>query len=372
MDAALFFEFLHPQTSPIPNPLKGKPKPESELFAECIEQVELADRVGFRYVWSVDHHIMAGHSHMPAPEVFFAAAAPRTKQIRFGTGVTVLPLAHPLMTAERIATLDHLTGGRVEFGTGRGGHRADYDAMEVPYKENRERWEESLDLILKAWSEDEFTFSGRFFHVTEPVTVVPKPLQKPHPPLWYATLGPKTPEFIGRKGLSLLTFSFFQALSDFTVGVQMFRQAARDAGHGKKLKIGAAIPVHVAETSKQARQDAEDLILWYMKSSIAIVAKGLHKERPENLRYLDKMFSSGLDKMTFDELIATNRIICGSPEDCIKQLKPYQDLGIDVLLGMFEFGGGENAKVLRAIDLFGKEVLPSLKRSSTVEQRKIA
>ncbi len=363
MESALFFEFLSPQTSEIPNPLKGKPKPDGELYSECMDQVELADKLGFHSAWSVDHHIMAGHSHMPAPEMFFSALARRTKQIRFGTGVIVLPLAHPIMTAERIATLDQLTGGRVEFGTGRGGHRADYDAMEVPYQENRERWAEDLEIIKTCWREDNFTYKGQFYNITEPIKVVPKPVQRPHPPIWVATLGPDTPSLIGKMGLSLLTFSFFQPLDAFADGIAKFRKAVADAGHDpKSVKIGAAIPVHVAETAAQARKDSEELILWYMKSSIEIVKRGFHKERPQNLKYLDKMFSLGLDKLTFDELQSKNRIIVGTPDQCAEQLKPFREIGVDLMLGMFEFGNGENAKVLKAIDLYGKHVLPTLKK----------
>jgi len=363
VEAALFYEFLHPQSSPLKNPLQHQVKSEQQLFAEALEQVSLAERVGFHSAWSVDHHIMPGHSHQPAPEMFFAAASQRITTLRFGTAVTVLPLAHPLATAERIAVLDHLTGGRVEFGTGRGGHRRDYDAMEVPYAENRERWEESLALIVKAWTETEFTFSGRFFHVTEPTTIAPRSLQRPHPPVWVATLGPETPSLIGQKGLNMLTFSFFQPLESFADGIKKFRQAAVAAGRDPDtLKIGAAIPVHVAETSKQARADAEELLLWYMKSSIEVVKPVLKKDVPDNMKYLEQMFGMKLDQLTYHDLVSANRIICGSPADCIEQLKPYAALGIDLLLGMFEFGAGQHARVMKAIQLFGEHVLPAMRK----------
>ena len=363
MDAALFYEFLHPQSSAIKNPLQHQVKSEQQLFAEALDQISLAERVGFHSAWSVDHHLMPGHSHQPAPEMFFAAASQRTTTMRFGTAVTVLPLAHPIATAERIAVLDHLTGGRVEFGTGRGGHRRDYDAMEVPYGENRERWEESLSLIVKAWTEKEFTFSGRFFQVTEPVTIVPRPLQQPHPPVWVATLGPETPSIIGHKGLNLLTFSFFQPLDSFADGIAKFHKAAAAAGRDPAtLKIGAAIPVHVAETSKQARADAEELLLWYMKSSIEVVKPVLKKDVPNNMKYLEQMFGMKLDQLTYEDLTSANRIVCGSPDECIEQLKPYAELGVDLVLGMFEFGAGQHAKVMKAIQLFGEEVLPTMRK----------
>lgn len=365
MDAALFYEFLYPQSSPLKNSWQGQAKSEHELFAEALEQVGLADELGFHSAWAVDHHLFPGHSHMPAPEVFFAAASQRTTSIRFGTGVTVLPLAHPIVTAERIAVLDHLTGGRVEFGTGRGGHRRDYDALQVPYAESRERWEESLDLILKAWREEEFTFSGRFFQVDEPTTIAPRCLQQPHPPIWVATLGPNTPTMIGEKGLNLLTFSFFQPLDSFADGINKFRQGAIAAGTDpNRLKIGAAIPIHVAESSKQARLDAEELLLWYMKSSIEVVKPVFNKDVPDNMKYLEGMFGLKLDELSYDDLLSSNRIICGSPAECIEQLKPYAELGVDLILGMFEFGAGVHGKVMKAIQLFGAEVLPAMREMS--------
>jgi alkanesulfonate monooxygenase SsuD/methylene tetrahydromethanopterin reductase-like flavin-dependent oxidoreductase (luciferase family) len=235
--------------------------------------------------------------------------------------------------------------------------------MEVPYGENRERWDESLSLILKAWTEPEFTFSGRFFHVTEPVTLVPRPLQQPYPPVWVATLGPETPSIIGQKGLNLLTFSFFQPLESFADGIAKFHKAAVAAGRDPAtLKIGAAIPVHVAETSKQARADAEELLLWYMKSSIEVVKPVLKKDVPNNMKYLEQMFGMKLDQLTYDDLVSANRIICGSPAECIEQLKPYAELGVDLVLGMFEFGAGQHAKVMKAIQLFGEEVLPTMRK----------
>lgn len=362
MEAALFYEFLHPQSSALPNPLQHQAKSEQQLFAEALDQISLAEQVGFHSAWSVDHHLMPGHSHQPAPEMFFAAASQRTTTMRFGTAVTVLPLAHPIATAERIAVLDHLTGGRVEFGTGRGGHRRDYDAMEVPYAENRERWEESLDLIMTALTTRDFTFSGRFFHVTEPTTLAPMSLQQPYPPVWVATLGPDTPSIIGQKGLNMLTFSFFQPLESFADGIKKFRQAAVAAGRDPDtLKIGAAIPVHVAETSKQARADAEALLLWYMKSSIEVVKPVLKKDVPNNMKYLEQMFGMKLDQLTYDDLVSANRIICGSPAECIEQLKPYAELGVDMVLGMFEFGAGQHARVMKAIQLFGEHVLPAMR-----------
>jgi alkanesulfonate monooxygenase SsuD/methylene tetrahydromethanopterin reductase-like flavin-dependent oxidoreductase (luciferase family) len=314
MEAALFYEFLHPQSSPLPNPLQHQAKSEQQLFTEVLEQVSLAEQVGFHSVWSMDHHIMPGHSHQPAPEMFFAAASQRTKTIRFGTAVTVLPATGASGSDCRAyrgpGPFDRRARGVRHWpGWASAGLRCDGSSF------CREPGaEESLDLIVTALTTREFTFSGRFFHVTEPTTIAPMSLQQPHPPVWVATLGPETPSIIGRKGISMLTFSFFQPLESFADGIKKFRQAAVAAGRDPDtLKIGAAIPLHVAETSKQARADAEELLLWYMKSSIEVVKPVLKKDVPGNLKYLEQLFGLKLDQLTYDDLLSANRIICGSP-----------------------------------------------------------
>lgn len=157
-------------------------------------------------------------------------------------------------------------------------------------------------------------------------------------------------------------------MASFAQGSEKCRTAARTAGRDPDtLKIGAAIPVHVAETSKQARADAEELLLWYMKSSIEVVKPVLKKDVPNNLKYLEQMFGTKLDQLTYDDLVSANRIICGSPAECIEQLKPYAALGIDLLLGMFEFGAGQHAKVMKAIQLFGEQVLPAMRQMGKQE-----
>src|SRR5499425_3521120 len=164
------------------------PKPHDERsewrsYKEALEQIELADRVGFDTVWAVEHHFLTEFAHSSAPEVFLTAAAARTRRIRIGHGVVLLPhrFNHPIRVAERVAALDILSDGRVEFGTGRSS-QYEQAGFEVDTELSREMWQESLEMIPRMWTEDPFEFHGRFLNVPAR-SIVPKPLQDPHPPI---------------------------------------------------------------------------------------------------------------------------------------------------------------------------------------------
>src|SRR5687767_13142524 len=159
-----------------------------KLLTDALDQIELADRVGFDHVWEVEHHFLEEYSHSSAPEVFLAAASQRTKNIRLGHGIVQLPVEvnHPARVAERIATLDLVSGGRVDFGTGEGSSQAELGGFGVPRGEKRAQWEESIDVVTRMLVEEPFTgHRGRWIDAP-PRNVVPKPKQKPHPPLWVA------------------------------------------------------------------------------------------------------------------------------------------------------------------------------------------
>ena len=179
-------------------------------MADALEQIELADRLGLDCIWLVEHHFLEEYSHSSAPEVFLGAASQRTKQIRLGHGIVQLPVEvnHPARVAERVATLDLLSHGRLEFGTGEGSSQAELGGFGVPRGAKRDQWEEALDVICRMLAEEPFTgHRGRWIDVP-PRNVVPKPWQTPHPPLWVACSRRETIELAGRRGLGVLSFSF--------------------------------------------------------------------------------------------------------------------------------------------------------------------
>ena len=183
---------------------------EYRMLQDALEQVELADRLGFDVVWEVEHHFLEEYSHSSAPEVFLGACSQRTKDIRLGHGIiqTAPGYNHPARTAERVATLDLICGGRVEFGSGESGSEAELGGFQVDPATKREAWLEGLQVALRCMTETPFTgVDGRFVHMP-PRNVVPKPMQKPHPPLWVACSRRDTILLAAQKGIGALTFAF--------------------------------------------------------------------------------------------------------------------------------------------------------------------
>ena len=191
-------------------PRPWKEGSELKLFKDALDQVELADKLGIDHMWEVEHHFLEEYAHSSAPEIFLAAASQRTKQIRLGHGITLLPPGynHPARVAERIATLDLVSGGRVEFGTGESSAELELGGFNIPRADKRAMWQESLGAIARMFVEDPFQgHEGKYFSM--PVrNVVPKPVQKPHPPLWVACSRRETIHLAAKLGIGALTFAF--------------------------------------------------------------------------------------------------------------------------------------------------------------------
>ena len=183
---------------------------ERRLFEDALKQVELADRLGIDYVWEVEHHFLEEYSHSSAPEVFLAACSQRTRRIRLGHGVTLMPPAynHPARVAERIATLDLVSGGRVDWGTGESSSRIELEGFGVDPKAKRDMWTEALRETAKMMASDPYLgYAGDYFSMPHR-NVVPKPVQKPHPPIWVACSNRETIKLAAKLGIGALTFAF--------------------------------------------------------------------------------------------------------------------------------------------------------------------
>src|SRR5579864_5250103 len=197
-------------------PRPHAPDAEERLLNDALEQVELADKLGFHAVWEVEHHFLEEYSHSSAPEVFLAAASQRTKTVRLGHGIVQLPPGynHPARVAERIATLDLISGGRVEFGTGESSSQMELGGFLIDRNLKHAQWEEALDAVTRMMVEQPFAgYQGRFISMPRR-NVVPKPKQKPHPPLWVACSRRETIRTAARKGIGALSFSFIEPEED--------------------------------------------------------------------------------------------------------------------------------------------------------------
>src|SRR5215467_4700884 len=217
---------------------------ESEAFDEAMDQVDAAERLGLDVMWLAELHFEPQRSLLSAPLSIASAIAERTRHIRIGIAVQVLPLCHPLRLAEEAATVDQLSHGRLIFGVGRSGFPQTYAAYGVPYAESRERFAETLAIVKRAWSEERFSHSGKYFSYDN-VAVVPKPLQKPHPPIRIAATSADTFPAIGALGYSAFVAARLGTLSDLAPQVLSYRAAYKAAGHPGAGEIYLRVPVYV-------------------------------------------------------------------------------------------------------------------------------
>ena len=373
MDFGIFYEIQ------VNSPLKHRER-EYQAFHDVMNQVVRAEEMGFTHFWTVEHHFQVGFAHSSAPEVLYGAISQRTSKIRIGHAVVLLPFPynHPIRIAERVATLDILSNGRVEVGTGRSATQVELGGFGIPYRETRARWEEALEIITKIWKSADGTFShkGHYFDIPER-TVVPMPIQKPHPPMWVACTGEDTHELAGRLGLGLLSFTLLVSPETLGRRVRAYREAAKSAkpyGAFANVKAGAFAMTHLADTDKQARAEAERAFMSYVNTTLRVNSAIIEakktgidpKEGAGLLPELPKQYE-GLDpsKVTIDSLIEHGMCICGSPDTVIKQLERIQkEANLDQFLAMMQFWSIPHDRTMHAIDLFGKHVIPHFRPES--------
>ena len=370
MDVGIFYEIQ------VASPLKHRER-EAQVFHQVMDQIVAAEQAGFDSFWSVEHHFQPGFSHSSAPEVLYGAVSQRTSVMRIGHGVVLLPFPynHPVRVAERIATLDILSNGRVEMGTGRSITVQELGGFGIPPKETRPRWEEALDIITTIWRSPDGTFSykGDYFDIPER-TVVPMPVQKPHPPIWTACTSEDTHRMAGEKGLGLLSFTVLVRPEKLGQRVAMYRDAltrAQPAGQFVNGRAGAFGLVHCADTDAQAEEEAERAFMSYVATTLAVSTPVLEARRSgrsaaEIAADPDREVTEyeGLDprKVDLQYMIDNGMCIVGSPDTVIRQLERIQAAAdLDLFLAMMQFWSIPHEKTMHAIDLFGRYVIPHFK-----------
>lgn len=370
------FDLLYELQTPKPHDERS----EQRCYDEALEQIELADRLGFDTVWFVEHHFLTEFAHSSAPEVFLGALTQRTKRIRLGHAVTLLPYKfnHPIRVAERVAALDVLSGGRVEFGTGRSS-QFEQAGFEIDTARSRDMWQESLEMIPRMWTEDPFSFDGEFVKVP-PRSIIPKPLQKPHPPLWMAATSPEGWELAGRNGIGILGLTIFVRIPQLAERVQAYRRAlaqAKPVGKAVNDRIGAFTIVHVAETKQQAvANGGPDAAINYLLYAFRVLGghadpqgRGMQREYAEleikSTPYRDMIAKEypiiakmQRNECTFEDLDAEDMVIIGDVDHCIRKVERYRDAGLDHLLALMQADRIPHDKVMRSIELFAREVMP--------------
>lgn len=328
---------------------------EVQLYDELLEQIVQAETLGFHAMWMAELHFHRRFSILSAPLLTAAAAAQRTQRLRLGIAVNLLPLHDPVRLAEEGAVLDVLSHGRLDFGVGRGHpFPGVYDNFRISPAESRRRFTEALDILIGAWTHDSFDYQGSFFQVSN-LAVIPKPLQRPHPPVFVAAGSPETYVEMGKRGLGILVPGHVQPMSALQEHLANYRQAGRAAGHEDRLRVTFLIPTYVSERQHEAETDPEPHVMYYY----GVLGSLLSGEFPESYqRYGESRRRLGT--LTY-EAIRQERAIFGEPSYCLERLQQVRDtLGVQQIMAWMNIGGMPHDKVLRSMQLFAERVMPRL------------
>ena len=335
---------------------------EAQAYRHLLEQVDHAEALGYESVWLTEHHFQYYGGLVPSPPILAAAIAQRTRRLRIGMGVTLLPFHRPVRVAEDLAMVDILSAGRLDWGVGRGFLQWEYQNLGVPMEESRERFAECLAIVLKAWTEDPFTYEGRFFQYRD-LSVIPRPVQRPHPPVWFAaTASEESFQLAGQRGYHLLTIPHTQPAEEIGRKIQLYRQALAAAGHDPASRhVFARYYVYVAETSAQARREVEEPFL--RNFALSERANALGSAHPPSVRQRQRK--------SYEESVREHQMLFGSVEECVEHVRWVRDtLGIDYLGASFWFGGLAQDKVLRSMALFMQEVVPRVEAQPALPARR--
>ncbi|MQF70168.1 LLM class flavin-dependent oxidoreductase [SAR202 cluster bacterium AD-804-J14_MRT_500m] len=364
------------------------------VLKETLEQCNLADQVGFDYLWFVEHHFLTGFSASPCPDLIYSALSQTTKQIRLGLGVVILPYHHPVRVAERVAMLDHLSDGRVDFGTGRS---AAYEVtgMGIDPRDTREMWAESLSMVPKIWDSDFFEWEGKYWQVPRR-QVLPKPYQETHPPIWVAALQPATYDIAAEKGIGVLAFgsSSPEALAPYVTAYKEKVKHANPVGKVANPQWASSTLGVCLEDNHEAREMGAASLKGFFAPGRPYVQdqKDIYQRLlkqwggvPEHLKQNFSRYVETGDKETKSEILDFSGgeaiahqvwadldadtlcdrgvIIAGDPDSCIAALKKHEATGIDQMMIMMQTESVPHEKVMKSIELFGKYVIPEFKKS---------
>ena len=360
MRFGIFYEHQYPR----PWPEGG----EQKLFQDALDEIELADRLGIDHAWEVEHHFLEEYSHSSAPEVFLAAASQRTKNIRLGHGIVLMPPGynHPARIAERIATLDLVSNGRVEFGTGESASRAELEGYGVPPDERRAMWRETVEQVANMLAMDPYPgFQGKYFSM--PVrNVVPKPVQKPHPPLWVACSNRDTIHLAAQLGIGALTFAFVDPeeakkwVDDYYT---TFKNECVPIGHTVNPNIAMVTNFFVHPDHDEAERRGLDGFRFFQFALGHHYSFGKHKPGRTNIwdHYVAVRDALGRDGMA-DIGFGDSTYGIGTPDELRAHLRRFEAAGVDQTVFIQQGGKNRHEHICEALELFAGDVMPEFKQ----------
>jgi luciferase family oxidoreductase group 1 len=325
-------------------------RPSEEVYARAIEQAQAAETLGFRNVWLGEHHFST-YGYLSRPVQLATYIAAKTTRLRVGTAVIVIPLHHPLVVAEEIATLDLVSGGRTDIGLGRGYQHYEFERFGFELDAARQRWDESIDILMKAFEGKPFTYEGKFFQMPE-TTVFPQPTQKPHPPIWIVAQSPYALQAAVKRGFNVLTGGFGVSVDQLAQFGKLFEKTVAEVNPARPPHVGVQRAVYVTKDAADARQAVEEA-RWNMRVTLSLRN---HYERVEQ----GHAIAVPAPKEPDVEDLLENHLVIGTPDVCIRQIKRLREVvGISHFNCSFWIGDMDQKRVLKSMELFSKEVMPA-------------
>ncbi len=351
----------------LPSFASGDGPPPAALLREIVEQAAFGEELGFAGVWLAEHHFHGFGGVMSCPATLGSAIAMRTRRLRIGTAVTLLAYHHPLRVAEEYATLDVLSEGRLDFGVGTGFLRWENEVFDAPLETVRAKFAETLDVVLRCWQEDEVAYDGQFVRFPA-LTTLPRPIQRPHPPVWLAAITtPETFVLAGQRGYHLMLAPFLHPVADLREKVALYHEALRAAGHDPATReVLAAYHVYVGTDRAAARAVAEVGVRSYVAASAEIHARTADRPIPASFR---KQQRSSVDVLgtSIDDMLAERRVIAGTAAECADVLASLQeDLGLTYVAANVALTGLSPAEVRRSMERLAAHVMPHFAAASRV------
>jgi luciferase family oxidoreductase group 1 len=321
-----------------------------EMYARAVEHAQTAEALEFRNIWLAEHHFST-YGYVGRPTQLATYLAAKTTRLRVGTAVIVVPLHHPLMIAEEIATLDVLAGGRVDIGLGRGYQYYEFERLGLELDTARGRWEESIDILLKALEGKPFSYAGQLFNIPE-TTIFPSPVQKPRPPIWVTAQSPASVEATVRRGFNLLTGGFGVPVERMAEFRALFDNLLASVNPACTPEVGVQRAVYVTDSDADAR-DAAEHARWNMRVTLSLRN---HYEKVADGHAVAVPMPHEPDT---DELLS-RFVVVGKPDTVIRQIQHIQAaVGITHFNCSFWFGDLDQERVLRSMELFAREVMPA-------------
>jgi alkanesulfonate monooxygenase SsuD/methylene tetrahydromethanopterin reductase-like flavin-dependent oxidoreductase (luciferase family) len=347
---------------------------EAKLFQEALEQVELADSLGIDYVWVQEHHFLEEYSHSSAPEVFLAAATQRSKNIRLGHGIVLMSpkYNHPARIAERLSTLDILSGGRLDWGSGESGSRMELEGFGVDFVDKRPMWAESLRETAKMMSMSPYPgYQGKYFSMPSR-NVVPKPMQKPHPPIWAACSNRDSLKMCAQLGIGGLTFAFINAEeAKFWVDeyYKTFKEECDPIGQAVNPNVAMLTGFMCDKDPEVAMQKGQEGAQFFAFGLGHYYRDGTHEPGGTNVWDEFKKRPESKDEKLERERKKAGMSGIGSPEQLIKNFRALEDSGVDQLILLHQCGKYKHEDICESMKLFAAEVLPEFREREAIREK---